>query len=177
MAKSRQRPPHSWPKILLVVAIVALAGWWQLREQNQLDDAPVAAEAGENAERYDLADDEARGGHTLARHVGRTDAELRARLGREPGISAASTYDDQEGAERTVARTLAQHARRVSDWVARTGARPNLALRYRGDGEVLGRTLTRGANTPTPSTSAVVVLRWSREDDYYVLTSYPEDDR
>jgi hypothetical protein len=41
--------------------------------------------------RRDLRADEALGGHTLARHVGKTDAELAARLKREPQISAAST--------------------------------------------------------------------------------------
>jgi hypothetical protein len=35
------------------------------------------------------------GGHTLARHVGKTDAELIERLRREPQISSASTYTDR----------------------------------------------------------------------------------
>ena len=39
----------------------------------------------------DLVADEAKGGHTLARHVERTDAQLRERLERERNISAAST--------------------------------------------------------------------------------------
>ena len=60
--------------------------------------------------RRDLARDEAAGGHTLARHVGKTDAELRARLKAEPDISAASTYTDLETAERVVAEVLAKKA-------------------------------------------------------------------
>ena len=50
----------------------------------------------------DLAADESMGGHTLARHVGKTDSQLSDRLRREPQISAASTYTDREMAERTV---------------------------------------------------------------------------
>jgi hypothetical protein len=47
------------------------------------------------ASRRDLGGDESRGGHTLARHVGRTDSQLLDRLAREPRISAASTYTDR----------------------------------------------------------------------------------
>src|SRR5437660_1123632 len=54
----------------------------------------------------DLSIDEAKGGHTLARHVGRTDAELRDRLRREQ-ISSASTYTDRAAAEHAVGAALA----------------------------------------------------------------------
>ena len=41
---------------------------------------------------YDLAVDESLGGHTLARHVGRTDAQLAERLRAEPDISAKRSW-------------------------------------------------------------------------------------
>lgn len=50
----------------------------------------------------DLSLDEAFGGHTLRRHVGRTDEQLRERLKSESNISAASTYTDRATAERVV---------------------------------------------------------------------------
>lgn len=128
------------------------------------------------APRHDLATDEAMGGHTLARHVGRTDADLGARLNAEPSIGAASTYTDRATAERVVAATLAANERRIATWRARSGTRPNLALDFRGTpGDVIGRTIVRGRPTPIPSTNAIVVLCWSdRRGDAYVLTSYPE---
>src|SRR5688572_22239367 len=58
------------------------------------------------AGRRDLTADESRGGHTLARHVGRSDEQLRERLQRERGISAASTYTDRDTAERIVTHTI-----------------------------------------------------------------------
>lgn len=135
---------------------------------------PGAATA---AERYDLQADEAKGGHTLARHVGRTDAQLRERLERERGISAASTYTSQTLAERTVARALARNADRVSAWTARSGNRPNLALDYRGArDDLIGRSIRRGGD-PVTCTNAIVVLRWDGHRGYYVLTSYPEASR
>src|SRR5689334_10011971 len=51
---------------------------------------------------HDLSADEADGGHTLQRHVGKSDAELIERLKREPQISSASTYTDRATAERVI---------------------------------------------------------------------------
>jgi uncharacterized protein YcbX len=123
----------------------------------------------------DLAAAERRGGHTLARHVGRTDDDLRDRLRREPGIAAASTYTDRATAERVIAAALTRSRRRVDAWVARTGPRPNLALEYAGaPGETIGRSIRRGETRSRPCSDAVVVLRWPPAGSFYVLTSYPE---
>jgi Bacterial CdiA-CT RNAse A domain len=129
-------------------------------------------------ERYDLARDEARGGHTLVRHVGRSDADLKERLRREPSISAASTYSDRVIAERVVARALARNRARVDQWLARPGSRPNLTLDYRGDAkESIGRSLSRRNSQPVTCSDAVVVLRWDGRKGFIVLTSYPESRR
>lgn len=126
------------------------------------------------AVRYDLRADERRGGHTIERHVGLTDEQLRARLQRE-SISAASTYADLETAERVVGLTLRRHAARVDTWKAREGARPNLVLPFAAPNQpAVGRVLRRGAREPVDAHAAVVVLRW-REGDAFVLTSYPEE--
>ena len=107
----------------------------------------------------DLSIDESRGGHTLARHVGRTDDELRERLRREPGISAASTYADRATAEAVVAETLLRDAERVRRWSEREGSRPNLALSYQGNRDrSIGRSLRRGRQQAVACTDAVVVL-------------------
>lgn len=124
----------------------------------------------------DLDRDERRGGHTLARHVGRTDAQLRARLARE-SVSGASTYGDRHTAERIVERALAENARRVQRWIDQRAPKTNLAIRHRArDGLPTGRLMRRGGDVAEEVQGAVVVLRW-RDDDWYVLTSYPEDVR
>ena len=135
---------------------------------------PPAASTAQAAWPVDLERDEQRGGHTIARHVGRTDAQLAARLKRE-SISAASTYIDLENAERVVAAALAANEREVRRWVDRRGPRSNLAVRYRArEGLPTGRLLRRGQKASVEVPGAVVVLRW-RGEDFYVLTSYPED--
>ena len=124
----------------------------------------------------DLAADERLGGHTLQRHVGKTDAELAARLRRERHISAASTYTDAATASKVVGTTLATSKRRLDAWLARQGARPNLVLNFtQNHGPPIGRSLLRGERTSRPCDRALVVLRWDdRRARWYVLTSYPE---
>lgn len=136
----------------------------------------LALVAPDQRPRRDLAIDEARGGHTLARHVGRTDDQLRQRLRDQPNISAASTYPDRDTAELVVGRVLEQFTDRVLSWTRRSGARPNLALRTQAPrGPPVGRVLNRGDRTARPADGVVVVLRWdTRARTYYVLTSYPE---
>ena len=126
--------------------------------------------------RRDLSVDESRGGHTLARHVGRTDDQLRQRLRSQPNISAASTYPDRETAELVIGAILEAESSRIRSWARRTGSRPNLALRTKTPrGPPVGRVLERGGKAPTEAHHAVVVLRWdAAADSYYVLTSYPE---
>jgi hypothetical protein len=96
-------------RLLIALLVVAAVGIWQWGRVRPSDDdpgpppafveatpaggriasaPPAPAETADLPSR-DLSADESRGGHTLARHVGMTDAALRARLAREPGISAA----------------------------------------------------------------------------------------
>jgi CDI toxin RNase A-like protein len=127
----------------------------------------------------DLSIDESMGGHTLARHVGRSDAELAERLRREPQISSASTYLDRQTAQRVVGAVLASRRGEIAAWQERAGRRPNLVLHYVSrDGASIGRSLGRGRREPVPCPRAIVVLRWDdRRDRFFVLTSYPEAER
>lgn len=136
-------------------------------------ESPRETSAKAAVERGDLARDEERGGHTLRKHVGRTDEELRERLLTEPNISAASTWTDQVTAETMVAAALRAERGRVENWMRRGYPRANLALHYDA-GHVIGRSLRRGENQPVDCTSAVIVLRADGPASFYVLTAYPE---
>lgn len=122
---------------------------------------------------YDLVRDEERGGHTLDRHVGRTDDELRERLDRERHISAASTWTDRDTAESVVAEGLAAEGGRIENWMRRGYPRANLALHYDA-GRAIGRSLRRGDDKSVDCTRAVIVLRADGPNGFYVLTTYPE---
>ena len=121
----------------------------------------------------DLSQDEAAGGHILRKHVGQSDDELRQRLYRERRITGASTYTDRPTAERAVGAAIAQSQERIQRWLSRSGGHPNLVLDYDSETPV-GRTINRGENQSRPCAHALVVLRYSEPNSYYVLTSYPE---
>ena len=126
---------------------------------------------------YDLSADEAMGGHTLHRHIARSDAELIERLDREPQISSASTYTDRATAETVVGAALQSGTPAFAAWRARTGRRPNFVLRYHAD-RVIGRSMARGHSESVRCDRALIVLRWDESRQrYYVLTSYPEASR
>jgi len=123
----------------------------------------------------DLSQDEAAGGHTLRKHVGRSDEELRQRLRQERNIAAASTWSDRGTAERAVGTAIEQNQGKIDRWLNRQGGHPNLVIDYDGDpSHPVGRTRRRNADQTEPCSHATVVLKWTGPNDYYVLTSYPE---
>jgi hypothetical protein len=175
--KIRQELQASFSCMILFLIVGLLFGCGQTpvtETPRQIENRSAAAQAeNRSSDRYDLERDENRGGHTLDRHVGRTDEQLAERLRRERNISAASTWTDREVAEETVAAGLHAEQRRIDSWMSRGERRPNLALHYDA-GRTIGRSLRRGETEAVPCTSAVIVLRADGPDGYYVLTTYPE---
>jgi hypothetical protein len=167
-----------WAALPLLIAALLL-GCGQTSaptgEERREPRAPAKVERPRQAseERYDLAQDEERGGHTLRKHVGRSDGQLRERLQQERNISAASTWTDREMAETTVAAALRDQWGWIKNWERRGYPRANLALHYDA-GRVIGRSLRRGEEQTVECRSAVIVLRGDGPDGFFVLTTYPE---
>jgi hypothetical protein len=123
----------------------------------------------------DLSQDESAGGHTLQKHVGQTDEQLRERLRRERHIAAASTWTNRPTAEHAIAAALEQNQDNINRWLNRSGGHPNLVVDYDGDPQnPIGWSLRRGTGSSKPCAHATIVLKWSGPSTYYVLTSYPE---
>ena len=147
------------------------------RSSSPASPAPAVSRVAPSSSGRDLSADEDMGGHTLARHIGKTDDELRERLRREPNISSASTYTDRPTAEAVVAAALSSAQRSFEAWRNRTGRRSNFVLHYWAR-RVIGRSVARGQLESTPCEDALVVLRWDdRRQQFFVLTSYPEERR
>jgi hypothetical protein len=165
----------SWMLTLLATALVLSAGCGQFSRPpaGNVEEPRSNSSAAVAVDRYDLGRDEERGGHTLKKHVGRSDQELRERLRRERNISAASTWTDRETAEVTVSEALRAERGRVENWMRRGYPRANLALHFNA-GQVIGRSLRRGEEQTVNCTSAVIVLRADGPNTFYVLTTYPE---
>jgi len=167
-----------WLVLLFVLPVFGLGGCTQgpqpqTGNSEEARRSAAASNSARAAERYDLSDDEKRGGHTLARHVARTDDELRERLHREGNISAASTWTDRETAEETIAEALRSERGRIESWMRRGYPRANLALHYEARRDI-GRSLRQGETEAVRCRDTVIVLRADGPDGFYVLTAYPE---
>lgn len=164
---------------LICCALAAIAGCGATSNQssnprqNPPSEAWSTARTSLSGERYDLSLDEQRGGHTLNKHVGRTDDELRQRLEREPNIAAASSWTDRDTAEQTVGEALRFNREKIQSWQARGYPRSNLGLHFDA-GKVIGRSIRQGDSRTTPCTEAVIVLKADSPTSFYVLTTYPE---
>src|SRR5512143_2864035 len=145
-----------WPAILF--ALCALLGCQSAPTRGFV--APQSTAQAASAPTHDLSQDEAAGGHSLKKHVGRTDNELRERLHRERNISAASTYTDRAAAELAVGVALQQNQAKIDRWLNRDGGHPNLVIDYDGDSaHPIGRTMNRGDDQARPCSHAIVVLK------------------
>jgi hypothetical protein len=168
----------TFPKLPLLLVALALLGCNSPQQQSPSQAQPEQARQDSRASSLpsrDLSQDEAAGGHTLRKHVGRTDEQLRERLRRERNISASSTWNDRPSAEAAVGAAIAQQSSRINRWLERQNGHPNLVLDYDGDpSHPFGRSLPRGQDQVEPCAHATIVLKWDGPNAYHVLTAYPE---
>ncbi|HEX8081318.1 MAG TPA: RNase A-like domain-containing protein [Jatrophihabitans sp.] len=98
------------------------------------------------------------GGHTLAKHVGKSPEFLRKRLATEPEIKGASTFYNREVAENSIAEVLNAHDKRIQSWLA--GPKRTLLISSPTP-QVCGSVLLAPAADPLESSVIRVVLRRS----------------
>jgi len=145
-------------------------------ETSGVDDPDPVFVSSVTAEGISLVEEEKRGGHTIEKHVAKTDDELRTRLRAEPWLAVVSTFTDLATAERCVNAALLANAEKISAWSEQKEDRDTLAIAYRGSSPI-GRSLRRGAKEAVECTDANIVLRPDRRYGHIVLTAYPETSR
>ncbi|QOJ83051.1 ribonuclease YeeF family protein [Bacillus subtilis] len=134
----------------------------------QGDSTPLAPGGG-------LAAHEAKGGHLIERHVGKTDEELIERLRTDPNphITASSTFKDRATAERIANSVLndPKNIKKIENWID-DPKKPKLMLKYKGDGEIIGRSVSRNSELVENVTNAKVILKKDNNGNF-ILTGYP----
>ncbi|CDH22392.1 RNase A-like domain-containing protein [Xenorhabdus bovienii] len=115
------------------------------------------------------------GGHAIARHVEKTDAELLGRLTSTSGpkISGSSTYTNGHIAEKVISQTIKDNRNTVNAWARNVPAGANLRLDYTG-ADIIGRSVKMKNPVITDATNARVILKSTGNGKYYILTSFPE---
>jgi len=116
---------------------------------------------------------EAAGGHTLERHVGKTEAQLAQRLASETRISAASSFTDSSVAEVAIAEAMNRNQSAIDSWVKSRGNR--YTIDYNAN-RIIGITLRRRASKATSASRLKIVLQRSAKlpPGYFILSAYPE---
>lgn len=114
------------------------------------------------------------GGHTIARHVGRSEAQLRARLAAQTRIPAASTFSTLKGAEQVISQGLKMHASQIIAWTRSAQAGSKLAFTYQSS-SVVGQGVIRSSGQLVNMTKIRIVLKYETYNKmpYYVLTAFP----
>lgn len=120
-----------------------------------------------------LAAHEAAGGHAIARHVGRTEQQLRARFEDNPRMKISSTFVDRVSAERFVSAAINAEQERVREFVA--SGRPSLTIDYVAK-DTTGISVQRGIPgiVHVNGVRIVLIKAPSMPDGYLILTAYPQ---
>ncbi len=126
--------------------------------------------------RKDLTLDELLGGHTIKRHVGKSDNWLRNRLIDEPRTKSASTFYNEAIANRTIAKFVKENREAIENWLQSGEHRLQVDFEMN---EPVGRVLTRGKggspNSKSIETKRVVIVavRDKTPQGWHIETSFP----
>ena len=116
----------------------------------------------------DLQKHDDSGGHTVKKHVGKTEEDLRARLAAEPKRDEVSTFLSRREAESAVSGVLRARGSEVASWIEHGGKGTlNLEGPFKG-----GLVLRRGSAACVEGRSVRVVLKGNGAGGWYVFTSY-----
>ncbi|EDZ98810.1 conserved hypothetical protein, partial [Burkholderia sp. H160] len=112
------------------------------------------------------------GGHTIEKHVGRTEAQLRERMRLEPQRDVVSSFRDLPSAEWAISRVMESNTLKIRSW-AQSNPRQVLTL-FHNAGETVGYGINRETGKLMGLSTVQVVLKYEKYNGmpYYILTSY-----
>ncbi|ERT14732.1 RNase A-like domain-containing protein [Photorhabdus temperata] len=115
------------------------------------------------------------GGHTLAKHVGLSEQELRARLLNNKSISRASTFYNQDVAEKVISEALKANRIHLENWAKYVPPTVSAPIEYVSSTSI-GFGVTKGSKYVEKLYKVRVVLRYSEYNGkpFYILTAFPK---
>lgn len=114
------------------------------------------------------------GGHTLARHVGLPETELRARMINRPTLAGSSTFYNARVAEDAISRAMKYNSAYITNWAktARQGSKLNIDF-FAGKEIGFGIESATGPVIKSSKIRAVLELQLYNGKPYYILTAFP----
>jgi len=121
-----------------------------------------------------LQQQERAGGHTIERHVGKSDQQLVERLRKEPSIGAASTYPNLTTASTHLEAALTANAVHLNQWANSAAVGQKQVVDYNAN-QVVGRVARRPPNSNNIKNAQQLraVLTATGGGKCLLLTSYP----
>ena len=121
-------------------------------------------------------------GHTIARHVGKTDDYLIERLQKKQRLNTVSTFSSLSMAEASVNAVLNLQRDQVAAWWHSDLARQAFFARVPTHGSYMTREMLEQQgeqvqSQPIPEQAIVRVVLARKADGYYVLTAIPQPDK
>ncbi len=114
-------------------------------------------------------------GHTIRKHVGKTEAQLLKRFESEPDITGSGSFLDLATAERAVGENLKANKSLIDDWLMDTNSNAPMRIRTNVVYEV-GIAIPQGSSEAAKSNSVFTLLKKDplAHNGYRIHTSYPE---
>jgi hypothetical protein len=111
--------------------------------------------------------------HFIDEHVGKSDKELKQRLGKT-NVSANSTFTDKTVALKVIHHSINENYGSIEKWVNTKGGKEEKLCHYQGgNSEIIGRGIKRGDTSIKDQYHAIIVLRKTEDGEYIVLTAHP----
>lgn len=158
------------PRTLVAAAAMFAAALFSLSAAAQAECVP-----GEFKDGW-LLEQEVKGGHTVDRHVAKSDAWLIDRLKREPKISAASSFPDRVTARQVIGLALSPDKTDLDDWAtsAKGGDVAEIRMAFE---QPIGRLVTRGTAAAIPAHGLRLFVMADGRGRCHLLTAYPTTHR
>ena len=119
-----------------------------------------------------LLEQELKGGHTVDRHVAKSDAWLLERLQREPKIPAASSFPDRITARQVIGLALMPDKTDLDDWAVKAKGGDVAEIRMAFE-QPIGRLVERGSGAAVPAHGLRLFVMADGTGTCHLLTAYP----
>lgn len=124
-------------------------------------------------ERFEVtANDKEFNGHTIHKHVSKTEQDLIKRLREVETLKAASSFPDIECANKAIKLTLRRNAQKVQHWLHNRGDKKSIRIHATLDFQT-GIVVYKYKELAIKTQSLVVVLARTGENGFFVLTAFP----
>lgn len=112
------------------------------------------------------------GGHTIDRHVGRSDNWLRNRMAQNRGMDVASTFNNLQAANRAQGKFVKKFKGEIGEWLKGNEGR---FTRQFDTGQPVGRCLRRGAAKSVDSSKVFIVIARNPNvpNGWHYVTAFP----